>query len=378
MGMAGFDVSKEWVILSPSDIPHAIRGVEELSRCIGLLAGNTGKPKPPVVSAVSGSLPPETAPVIILNSDNSGPERNGFVWRAGKERIEIFGESERGLCNGIFSFLAALGISWPAPGQEKLPSPQADNPGSFPFLNIAAVGGTASGSGAAGNEGYSVCKPSHFHGKNPTAAPWRRFVLAGNREIRAALKKSEAFAAWAGRNCYDAVIFPLAVFGSAKSGKKLMQLKQFAGEYGITLEAGGWDLSSFVPRKYFLLNRDSFRMEGGRRENKHHFCPTSLGAIRIMGTEGKKLFQAAAEVDVFHLWPDKGAETMWCSCPTCRAFTPQEQNRMGVNAAADVLASVNPRAFITCYEKPGEAGKIPLKKNVFRIDEYPEEAKTIE
>jgi hypothetical protein len=184
------------------------------------------------------------------------------------------------------------------------------------------------------------------------------------------LENCEAFAAWAGRNRYDALVIPLAAFVSEKL--KLKQLEKFAGEYGIALEAGGHELSSLVPRKAFFLHRDYFRMEDGKRKKDHHFCPTSPGAIRLIGEEAEKLFRAADSVKVFHLWPDNGAETAWCSCPTCRAFTTQEQYRMGVNAAADVLTAINQDALITFYEKPGEDGKIPMRKNTIKIEKPPE------
>jgi hypothetical protein len=109
-------------------------------------------------------------------------------------------------------------------------------------------------------------------------------------------------------------------------------------------------------------------MEEGRRKKDHHFCPTSLDAIQIIGKEGKRLFEAAAGIEVFHLWSDKGAETAWCSCPTCRAFTVQEQNRIGLNIAADVLAIINPNASITYFENSSETCKISLRKNIIRLE----------
>ena len=200
----------------------------------------------------------------------------------------------------------------------------------------------------------------------------RRFVPASSVDVKEALKNCEAFATWAKRNNYKALVFPLAAFDSRKTLGKLKQLKQLTLEYGITLEAGGWDLSSLVPRRYFFLHKESFRMEGGRRKKDHHFCPTSLETIKIIGKEGAKIFKTAAGIEIFHLWPDKGAESLWCSCPTCRAFSFQEQARIAVNAAADVLATINPSASITCFEKSFEksleACKISLRKNIIKLD----------
>jgi hypothetical protein len=113
-------------------------------------------------------------------------------------------------------------------------------------------------------------------------------------------------------------------------------------------------------------------MEGGKRKKDHHFCPTNPGAIRLAGKEAEKLFRAAGGVKVFHLWSDSGAETAWCSCTTCRAFTPLEQNRIGVNAAADILAALKADAVITFYENSAPDGKIIMRKNTFRMEKLPE------
>jgi len=342
------DFSRDWLIIIPPDITQAEKAAGDLSRCIGLLAAlNGGEAKPPKIVNAFDSMLSKTAPAIVLNCDKSDFRRNGFAWRAKPEQVEIFGESSRGLCNGIYSFLAATGISWPEPEQEKLPG---------------------SGAGLACD---NVSEPSHFDEKTPLASPWRRFVPEDNNGVKRMLNKSksEAFAAWAARNRYDALVIPMAEFVSA--GQKLKQLEKFARDYGITLEAGGYDLSSLIPRKTFLLHRDYFRMEDGKRKKDHHFCPTNPGALKLAGKEAEKLFRAAIEAKVFHLWPDKGAETAWCSCPTCRAFTTQEQNRMGVNAAADILAVLKADAMITFYENSGEGEKIPMRKNTFKMEKLP-------
>ena len=348
------DFSKEWQIIVPSDIAQVEKATADLSRCFGQIAAlNGGRTEPPEIINALEPKPSKTASCIVLNYEKSGSDlrRNGFAWRAKSARVEIFGESSRGLCNGIYGFLAAMGISWPEPGDEILPK--------------AGVGLICD----------SASEPSHFDEKNPFASPWRRFVPAGKSGLRKMLAKSEAFAAWAGRNRYDALVIPMAAFVS--DGQKLKQLANFAQGYGIALEAGGHELSSLLPRKAFLLHRDYFRMEDGKRKMDHHFCPTNPGALRLIGKEAEKLFRAAGEVEpsvrkVFHLWPDSGAETAWCSCPTCRAFTTQEQNRMAVNAAADILAGLKEDAILTFYENSGDGGKIPMRKNTFKMEKLPE------
>ena len=360
--MANFDVSSEWTILVPPNAAPVRKAAEDLSRYIGLLAGsNRGRSqKAPVLIDASGSA--LSGAVVVLNNEDRGPIRNGFSWRVKPEWIEIHGESGRGLCNGIYSFLAALGISWPGPGQEILPSPPPKKPV-----------GSASPSLSYPFTVDNVSEPSRYEGGDPAGAPWRRFVPAGKKTLNAILKKPEAFAAWAARRRYDVLILPLTVFASGSAGRKLKELKKSAADYDLVLEAGGRDLSSLAPRKYFLFHKDCFRMVEGRRVKAHHFCPTNPGTLRLIGSEGGRLFRAAQDIKVFHLWPDKGAETTWCSCPTCRAFTPAEQNRIGVNAAADVLVVQNPGAVITYLENSGEGGNIPLRKNLLRMEKLPEE-----
>lgn len=356
--MTSFDASKKWLVLLPPDALHAENAVRDLARCVGLLAGDPDgrAPTQPEIAGALASATSNAAAEIVLNNEGSGPERNGFEWRAAAARVEIFGESGRGLCNGIYSFLSALGFSWPAPGKEEVPFSGKRN--AAPRYPLALAG---------------AYEPSRSEGKNPAASPWRRFVPDGEGEVKNALRKAEVFAVWAARRRYDALVFPLWSFAAGSTRGKLAQLKRFAGEYGIALEAGGRDLSALVPRKYFLFSRESFRMEEGKRVKAHHFCPTSPGASRIIRKEAKRLFKAALGTETFHLWPDKGAETAWCSCPTCRAFTPSEQNRMGVNAAADILNTVNPGASLTFLEKAGEGGRIRLRENIYRIEKLPGE-----
>ncbi|MCL2373977.1 MAG: DUF4838 domain-containing protein [Treponema sp.] len=364
--MANFYASKDWTITLPPNAPETKKAAEDLSLYIGLLAGLTdglAEKQPPVLEA-GKPLPPGGDHIIALTCENGSPQQNGFRWKAGPQRIEICGESGRGLCNGIYSFLGALGISWPAPGQAILPSPQVTNLRVFALSAATSPGSLADG---------SVSEPSGCAEGSPAAASWRRLIPAGKNDAAWTLKNGENFIAWAARRRYDAVILPLAQFSRRRSARRLAELSRLAAGYGIALEAGGHELSLLMPRRHFLLRRDMFRMEGGRRRLDHNFCPTNPQTMRIIAQEGEKLFRAAEGSATFHLWPEKGGESAWCACPTCRAFTPAEQNRIAANAAAAALAAANPAASLTFCEKPGESANVPLRSNLFRMEKMPEE-----
>ncbi|MDR2618793.1 MAG: DUF4838 domain-containing protein [Treponema sp.] len=342
--MADFDVSKGWVILLPQD-PGVKKAAEDAARCIGLLRKQAGlSSPPPALADASGPAPPPSVPVIVLNSEQGPAEQNGFSWRAGPERVEIYGESSRGLCNGIYSFLAALGIRWPEPGKELLP-PCADKPAVYPLASPGAS------------------EPSRFYGTGPEKAPWKRYVIDRKNPFLKSAGKREALIAWAARNRCDALVFPLKTAG---------KYSKSAGEYALAAEAGGWELSLLLPRRLFLFHSECFRMEDGRRRKEINFCPTNPATLRILKKEAKKYFRNGRNLRIFHLWPDRGNEKTWCSCPACRAFSPAEQNRIAVSAAADALLESGFTGFISYYEAPGEGGDIPLRPNLFRMERMPE------
>jgi hypothetical protein len=109
-------------------------------------------------------------------------------------------------------------------------------------------------------------------------------------------------------------------------------------------------------------------MEEGRA-GAYNFCPTSPESLAGIRAGAERYFSRPGDVRIFHLWPDRGAEDRWCSCPSCRAFSRNEQNRIAVNAAADVLAEHRPDALVSCYETAGDdgdAGQVKPRPNMFR------------
>jgi hypothetical protein len=338
--MIVLDVSKNWAILLPLRLTAARVMGEELVRCIGLLriAGGCILGDPPMIDAL-GPSPEDTVPVVVLHAEDEGDEENGFFWRAGRDRIEIYGNSCRGLCNGVYDFLKTLGFRWPGPGKETVPRGDPARPWLLPL----------------GEAGVNV--PS---GEFPAR---RRLVIPENRPNR------EVLIPWAARNQIDGLVIPpeskVPFFSKKIGASRTPSVRALADQYALSLEVGGWVLSLLVPRQYFLFHRELFRMEQGKRVKEFNFCPTNPETIGLLRGEAEKLFRSHPDVRAFHLWPDRGHEKTWCSCPACRAFTPKEQNRIAVNSAADVLLEINPRAKLSYYEDSEEPGAIAVRANMF-------------
>ncbi|MDR0624137.1 MAG: DUF4838 domain-containing protein [Treponema sp.] len=357
-----FDVSREWVILSSA---AARTGADEIAQYLYRLRSRAGLSMgPPPVEDAAGPAPADPVPLIVLNGGETGGGRirNGFSWRLGTDRLEIYGDSDRGLLNGVFDFLDALGIRWPAPDREELPPPPAKKTPQ-----------------AAGN--YPLARDKAYSPSAASPRELRRLFAGGKKKTK---NRGELFR-WAARNKIDVAVLSLKdrslriPAGSGAAAKK-SPLKT-AEQYALILEAGGWDLSLLVPRRLFPFRRELFRMESGKRTPRFNFCPTNPETIALLKKEARRIFRAVLdgfpEIQIWHLWPDRGHEKTWCSCPACRAFSAEDQNRIAVNAVADVLAELAPRARLSLPEpaaeqEPGDG--ISLRPNIFCLKGLPPEA----
>jgi hypothetical protein len=190
----------------------------------------------------------------------------------------------------------------------------------------------------------------------------KRFLLPPGKNREAAL-------IWAARNGFDAIVVPLGEFPLMGKDRSLPAL---AAQYALDIEAGGREFSSLVPRRLFFFHPALFRMEEGRRKKEGFFCATNPDTLALLQKNAASLF-SQAPVTIFHLWPEPGAEGRWCSCPSCRAFPPEEQHRIVINAAADALREIKPQALLSYYEPLSETltGNIAPRANTFRLSCLP-------
>jgi hypothetical protein len=341
--VANFDVSKPWVILVDSEELAVKNAATELVHYIELLrSGVLLNQKPPLIIEMKEIPSANPGPLIILRCGTNGG--NGFSWNMERERLEMSGDSLRGLYNALFDFLVAVGFRWPRPNQEYLPPKDKAMPHVYTLRD-------------------SFC----YHASDLDVAHCKRLLF----DKQVSLSGLNSWTMWAARNQIDALVFSLKSKAFSTFWVKIVGIVR---RYGISIEAGGWNLPGLVPRSQFLFHQDMFRMTDGKRDKKVNFCPTSPDTIKTLSKEARKVFASQSETKVFHLWPSRGHEQDWCSCPTCRAFTPEELNRIAVNAAADVLLSVNPDARLSYYEASSEKTDIALRPNVFRVSRLPGES----
>ncbi|MDR2632243.1 MAG: DUF4838 domain-containing protein [Treponema sp.] len=366
MKLLPFDVSKEWVIYIPVGMPVVTKSAEEVSHYLKLLRNQSGLSLKPPLIRVCDTPSDRLLPRILLLSEGNSREQSGFSWHIEKNQIEIAGESDRGLYNGVFDFLTTLGFSWPEPDKEVLPPVNTRKPQEYLPKETYSYQYA---------QGHTIRRRLLFE-RNQPSSTWKSLIL------------------WAVRNQIDTLV--VSLYGSRLKGKRQQEpaghplirfsrklrayyhgkeeVFDLAEKYALTIERGGWDLSLLVPRGYFGFNREIFRMDSGKRDRKYNFCPTAPDTLRLISREAEKIFRSHPETRVYHLWPDRGYERTWCSCPTCRAFTLEEQGRIAVNAAADVLAMINPKGIISFYEHATGRGDIALRPNLFRISRLPGEA----
>jgi hypothetical protein len=193
----------------------------------------------------------------------------------------------------------------------------------------------------------------------------RRLVFTRN----SGLKEQLLWLDWAPQRGIATVVLPLSSRLSS-----LRRLEEEAHKRDFIIERGGWDLS-LIARRGIFMPGEMLRMENGRRRNDYNFCPTNPRLITRIRENAARLFALYEKTESFHLWPDRGHEEHWCSCPACRAFSWEEQNLMAVRAAAEVLAALRPAARIFYYapaefpqaERPG----IGILPNMHSIQKLP-------
>ncbi len=307
--MREFDIGRPWTVLAaspdaagPDGAAVEATAARELARWLEELRASAGSEETVPVLQANAPAPDENVPIIVLNAGDSS---DGFSWRAGADRVEIYGDSPKGLLSGVYDFLRALGLSWERPGA----------PPRFPYIPDGKL--TLAKTGAYEKD----------EGHRKTLAPDR--AAAGTELVE--------FIAWAARSKARAVYIP--------------RLRRNAGDaatdsaraYGIDIETDAPAPRTLVPRRLLLIRPELFPLIGGRRRLRGAFCPTSPEALRIAEERAERYFGSRPAADCYRFEPGLD-EAPWCACPSCRAFSPAEQKLMAANAVAAALERAQERA----------------------------------
>ncbi len=342
--MKNFDPGLDWAILATDDCPAA----EELAKGLLHLRALCGlSPTRPEILDANGPAPAGDRPIFVLNCEMDhpagpdGPPR-GFSWRAGEGRIEFYGDSRHGLMNAIADFFDAIGLWWPEPGQAPrlAAGPAVAN---APALPLERPGRYDDGAG----ERLCMAVPVAL------CARW-----GGRDNVRLGSEIIE----WAARIGFDAVLVRTDARAQAFQAapeqvweRIAPQLFETAERCGIALEAGGACMDKLVPRAPFRRHKDWYRMKEGKRLADHNFCPTTPAALAAVATNAVERIVRFGSVDSVHLHGSGNPQEDWCHCPSCRAFSPQEQELLALNAIADALDSAGLATVLALPEDRDES-----------------------
>lgn len=105
---------------------------------------------------------------------------------------------------------------------------------------------------------------------------------------------------------------------------------------GIRWETGGHEMPACLDRKLFKEHPEYFRLFqpedfNGTRMPDSNFCVTNPEVRRIVTrTFAEKLQAFPADLYAAHAWADDLPAGGWCMCPSCRSFSPADQNMLGM------------------------------------------------
>lgn len=142
---------------------------------------------------------------------------------------------------------------------------------------------------------------------------------------------------------------------------------------GFRREMGAHLLSKFLDRDLYKEHPEYFRMfqpsdfNGKRMADSNH-CITNPDTRRIIAEKFQKFAKELQEdVSVVHAWADDLPSGGWCMCPSCRSYTPCDQNILSIKLlcrAADAIDSKLHFSVIAYHDTLFPSTQIPLEKRM--------------
>jgi hypothetical protein len=268
----------------------------------------------------------------VIQIDSGNGDRDGFDLTVTKERITIHGHTPRGVLYGAYQLLEDMGCRWYYIGELGEVTPRADK--------IELPEKKSSQAASFRERSVMVAYPSYYERFDE----WIDFLTK--------------------MRINNIVIYGRSLdWWKANRERYLPHLQ----ERQTIIEFGGHILPSFVPRELFDEHPEYFRMtEKGARTKDKNFCSQS-GAIEILKKNTHDFFSQLPEITYFHIWADDLKGGGWCHCPKCKDVPSEDQNLIAMNAMAEVLAQVNPKASLAllAYHDTMNAPTIKPAPNLF-------------
>ena len=337
-----------WPIVSAAADGTARYAAEELARFVSAMTACRVR----LVSSRPQSGP--AVELILCPSAAFGPD--GFRRSLSAAGVAIEAATGRGLLYGVYDLLEDLGCRWYYPGPDGCRIPRRAE------LRLAPPGGPVAGVPVAGVPAAAVKE------ERP-AFPGRSLILGHDLYLDDVVGWVE----WAARNRLNGIFlheFPPPDLGGRPASwwrEALARAVPEARRRGLAVEFGGHGLAALLPRRLFRRHPDYFRFDGRRRTPDHNLCPSSPGALEVVARNARAYFAARPGADVYHLWPDDIVGGGWCRCERCAGLSASDQALLAINAAARVLAEVEPGAklaFLAYHDTIEPARRVKPEPNV--------------
>ncbi|MCK5844528.1 MAG: DUF4838 domain-containing protein, partial [Victivallales bacterium] len=153
------------------------------------------------------------------------------------------------------------------------------------------------------------------------------------------------------------------------------ELLPLARKLGLRMEVGGHGFSKLLPREMFDDNPELFRMFqpedfNGRRLADCNLCVTNPETSRIVRENFAEKLAESKDAYAMHLWPDDLPAGGWCLCPSCRAFSPEDQATIAMRMVADEAKSLGDDMkipFLAYHDTMTPGPEIDVSDNMFLL-----------
>jgi len=153
-----------------------------------------------------------------------------------------------------------------------------------------------------------------------------------------------------------------------------LRFRRQANRRGIACEVGAHEIDRLLPREEFARHPEYFRLPPGGltvpRTLDHNACSSGVGTRKLIERNAARFARLHAGAVGFHWWPDDIENGGWCYCPTCKHLSASEQSLQCSNAAARGVQALDPRiqvCFLGYHDTCEAPRRVKPLSNVFLL-----------